>query len=92
MGDSHGRRIGNNLLQANRIIVILSIVVDSTDSVHEHQFAGHEAPKPIIEIFIFGKPPVAAEIEFESFIFESRRQAADIAVSLENRDAYVVLA
>jgi hypothetical protein len=67
-------------------------VVNSTDPVHEYQFAGHKAPKPVIEVLVLGKPTMTAEIELKSSLLESRGQAANITIPLENSYTYAVRA
>ena len=80
-------RLGQDLLQTNRIIKILSVMINSADSVDQHELAFHEMSKPVVQALVLGEPAVTAQIEFIALMFESCSEAANVIVPLEQGNA-----
>ncbi|MCI0466406.1 MAG: hypothetical protein L0Y57_05290 [Beijerinckiaceae bacterium] len=54
------------------------------DPLDHDDFALHQAAKPIIQVLIFRKPPVAADIEFVAVLFHGNAKSANIAIAFED--------
>ena len=80
-------RLGQDLLQTNRIIKILSVMINSADTVDQHKLAFHEMSKPVVQALVLGEPAVTAQIEFIAVVFESCSEATNVIVALEQSNA-----
>ena len=56
--DRERARLSQDFLEANRIVEILPIMVNSADAIDEYQLTLHEVTKPIVQTFVFGEPAV----------------------------------
>jgi hypothetical protein len=81
-----------DLLEPNRIVEILAVVVNTADAIDHYQLAFHEIPKPVVQALVFGEPAMSAQVELVSVVFECCGQPANVVVALEHSDANSVRA
>jgi hypothetical protein len=58
-------------------------MINSADTVDQHELAFHEMSKPVVQALVLGEPAVTAQIEFISRMFERCSEATNVIVALE---------
>ena len=62
-------------------------MINSADTVDQHELAFHEMSKPVVQALVLGEPAVTAQIEFIALMFERCSEATNVIVALEQSNA-----
>ena len=62
-------------------------MVNSTDTVDQHELAFHEMPKPVVQALVLREPAVTTQIKFVALVFERCGESANVSVPLEHGNA-----